>query len=119
MQTPKQWEYFTGLEKEGLVSLTDEGMTALAALVKELAGVKMATKQAVIESLHSLQDGLSEIEKIIRTTTTVLLAPSVFGPRVDDIVRLWAERVETDILKFGVDEKICANTKTAYASSIV
>ena len=68
----------------------------------------MATKQAVIESLHSLQDGLSEIEKIIRTTTTVLLAPSVFGPRVDDIVRLWAERVETDILKFGVDEKICA-----------
>lgn len=68
----------------------------------------MATKQAIIESLRSLQDGLSEIEKIIRTTTTVLLSPSVFGPRVDDIVRLWAERVDTDVLKFGVDEKICA-----------
>lgn len=33
-------KYFTGLEKEGLVSLTDEGMTALATLVKELSGVK-------------------------------------------------------------------------------
>jgi hypothetical protein len=31
-------KYFSGLEKEGLVSLTDEGMTALAAVVSELAG---------------------------------------------------------------------------------
>jgi hypothetical protein len=31
-------KYFSGLEKDGLVSLTDEGMTALAALVTELAG---------------------------------------------------------------------------------
>lgn len=33
-------KYFSGLEKDGLVSLTDEGMTALAALVSELAGAK-------------------------------------------------------------------------------
>jgi hypothetical protein len=31
-------KYFSGLEKEGLVSLTDEGMTALAALITELTG---------------------------------------------------------------------------------
>jgi hypothetical protein len=31
-------KYFSGLEKEGLVSLTDEGMNALAELVTELAG---------------------------------------------------------------------------------
>jgi hypothetical protein len=31
-------KYFSGLEKDGLVSLTDEGMTALAALVTEVAG---------------------------------------------------------------------------------
>lgn len=31
-------KYFSGLEKDGLVSLTDEGMTALASLVTELAG---------------------------------------------------------------------------------
>ena len=29
---------FSGLEKEGLVSLTDDGMTALASLISELAG---------------------------------------------------------------------------------
>jgi len=68
----------------------------------------MATKQAVIEALSSLQEGLSDIEKIIRTTTTVLLAPAVFGSKVDDVVRLWAERAEKDISKFGVDEKIRA-----------
>ncbi|MGO8757212.1 MAG: hypothetical protein ACLQG3_03725 [Terracidiphilus sp.] len=31
-------KYFSGLEKDGLVSLTDEGMNALASLVTELAG---------------------------------------------------------------------------------
>lgn len=31
---------FSGLEKDGLVSLTDDGMTALAALITELAGVE-------------------------------------------------------------------------------
>lgn len=31
-------KYFSGLDKDGLVSLTDEGMRALAALVTELAG---------------------------------------------------------------------------------
>lgn len=31
-------KFFSGLEKDGLVSLTDEGMTALAALITELAG---------------------------------------------------------------------------------
>jgi len=31
-------KYFSGLEKDGLVSLTDDGMTALAALITELAG---------------------------------------------------------------------------------
>src|SRR5208337_4199676 len=32
-------KYFSGLDREGLVSLTDEGMTALASLITELAGV--------------------------------------------------------------------------------
>jgi hypothetical protein len=31
-------KYFSGLEKDGLVSLTDDGMTALAGLITELAG---------------------------------------------------------------------------------
>jgi hypothetical protein len=31
-------KYFSGLEKNGLVSLTDDGMTALANLITELAG---------------------------------------------------------------------------------
>jgi len=31
-------KYFSGLEKDGLVSLTDDGMTALATLISELAG---------------------------------------------------------------------------------
>jgi hypothetical protein len=31
-------KYFSGLEKDGLVSLTDDGMTALANLITELAG---------------------------------------------------------------------------------
>ncbi len=31
-------KYFSGLEKDGLVSLTDDGMTALASLITELAG---------------------------------------------------------------------------------
>lgn len=31
-------KYFSGLDKEGLVSLTDEGMKALAKTVTELAG---------------------------------------------------------------------------------
>lgn len=31
-------KYFSGLEKDGLVSLTDDGMTALATLITELAG---------------------------------------------------------------------------------
>lgn len=33
-------KYFSGLDKDGLVSLTDEGMTALAVLVNDLAGGK-------------------------------------------------------------------------------
>ncbi len=33
-------KYFSGLEKDGLVSLTDDGMTALANLITELAGVE-------------------------------------------------------------------------------
>jgi hypothetical protein len=33
-------KYFSGLEKDGLVSLTDDGMMALANLITELAGVE-------------------------------------------------------------------------------
>ena len=33
---------FSGLDKDGLVSLTDDGMTSLASLVNELTGVEDA-----------------------------------------------------------------------------
>jgi len=68
----------------------------------------MANKQAVIESLRSLQESLSHIEKIIRTTNTVLLAPAVFGADVDDVVRLWADKLEKDLLRLGIDDRVCA-----------
>jgi hypothetical protein len=67
----------------------------------------MATKQAVLDSLRLLQDGLSEIAKIIQMRSTVLLSPAVFGTSVDDAVQLWAERIEKDIAKFGVDGAVC------------
>src|SRR5271165_1395734 len=68
----------------------------------------MASKQPVIESLRLLQDDLAGIARIIQTTRTVLLSPAVFGQEVDDVVRLWAERVEREVVKFGVDETVCA-----------
>jgi hypothetical protein len=68
----------------------------------------MATKQAVVDSLRLLQDSLSEIAKAIQTTSTVLLSPAVFGAKVDDAVQLWAESVEKEIVKFGVDGAVCA-----------
>ena len=55
-----------------------------------------------------LQGDLSDISRIVQATKTVLLAPAVFGSKVDDVVQLWAEQVEKEILRFGVDEKVCA-----------
>jgi hypothetical protein len=71
----------------------------------------MASKQAVVESLRLLQDGLTDIARIVQTTHNVLLAPAMFGQEVDDAVRIWSERVEKDIAKFGVDDKVIAKYK--------
>lgn len=68
----------------------------------------MASKEAVVESLRLLQESLTDIARIIQTTPTVLLSPAIFGHEVDDVVQLWAERVEKEITKFGVDDKVCA-----------
>lgn len=67
----------------------------------------MATKQSVVDSLRLLQGGLSEIAKTVHAKSTVLLSPSVFGSKVDEAVQLWAERIEKDVIKFGVDGAVC------------
>jgi hypothetical protein len=67
----------------------------------------MASKQVLLRSLTELQDGLTNILRAIQATKTVLLAPATFGGEVDDAVRAWAERIEKDIIKFGVNEIVC------------
>ena len=67
----------------------------------------MASKSAMVESLRALQDGLSDIAGVIQATNTVMLGPTAFGQLVDDAVQTWAERVEKEIRKFGVDESVC------------
>ncbi len=64
----------------------------------------MASKQAVINSVRELQTSLNEVARVIQTTRTVLMAPGVFGQRVETAVLVWAEQVEREIPKFGVDQ---------------
>ncbi len=68
----------------------------------------MPNKQLLLASLGDLQDSLTNISRAIQVTKTVLLAPAIFGQEVDDAVRVWAERVEKEIVKFGVDGTVCA-----------
>lgn len=68
----------------------------------------MASKQTLVESLRLFQESLASVARAIQTTRTVLLSPGIFGQEVDDVVRLWAERIEREVTKFGVDEKVCA-----------
>lgn len=69
----------------------------------------MASKTILIAALTELQTGLTKISKTIQTTTTVLLAPAVFGDDVSDAVRVWSERIEKDIVKFGVEAAVYTN----------
>jgi hypothetical protein len=66
----------------------------------------MASKQTVVQSLQALQEGLGNIARIIQTTNTILLAPEVFADEVNWAVEIWAERVEKELTKFGIDEAI-------------
>lgn len=66
----------------------------------------MANKDAVVQSLRELQEGLTSVGRIIQTTKTVLLAPEVFAQEVDYAVAIWADRVEQEVVKFGVDEAV-------------
>ncbi len=75
----------------------------------------MPNKQLLLASLGDLQDSLTNISRAIQVTKTVLLAPAIFGQEVDDAVRVWAERVEKEIVKFGVDGTVCA---TKYRDSL-
>ncbi len=68
----------------------------------------MPNKQLLLASLTELQDGLTNISRAIQVTKTVLLAPATFGGEVDDAVRVWAERIEKEIIRFGVDETVCS-----------
>lgn len=68
----------------------------------------MASKNAVVQSLRGLQEGLGNIARIIQTTKTVLLAPEVFAQEVDWAVTIWAEQIEKDISRFGVDDEVIA-----------
>jgi len=66
----------------------------------------MPNKQLLLASLKDLQDRLTSISRIIQVTNTILLAPTIFSGEVDDAVSVWAERVEREIIKFGVDETL-------------
>jgi hypothetical protein len=68
----------------------------------------MQNKQVLLISLRDLHERLASISRIIQVTTTVLLSPEVFNQEVDDAVRVWAEQLETDVVKFGVGEAVCA-----------
>src|SRR5712692_8197405 len=66
----------------------------------------MASKDAVVQSLRVLQEGLTSVARIIQTTKTVLLAPEVFAQEVDYAVAIWADHVEQEVIKFGVDDAV-------------
>jgi len=66
----------------------------------------MPSKQAVVQSLRELQEGLASVGRIIQSTNTVQLPPEVFVGEVDYAVGLWADRVEQHVVKFGIDEAI-------------
>ncbi len=62
----------------------------------------MASKDKVIQSLRSLQEGLVNIQRIVQTRKTTLLSPEVFSGEVDWAVNLWADSVEKEIPRFGI-----------------
>jgi hypothetical protein len=68
----------------------------------------MPNKQVLLASLRDLQEGLTNISRAIQVTKTVLLAPAIFGQEVDEAVRVWAERIDKEIIKFGVDKAVSA-----------
>jgi hypothetical protein len=75
--------------------------------------VAMANKQALVKSLGDLQERLTSISKTIHVTKTILLAPEIFAGDVDGAVQIWAEHVEKEITRFGVNETICAKYRDA------
>jgi hypothetical protein len=68
----------------------------------------MASKDKVVQSLRGLQGGLVSIQSIIQRTKTVLLSPEVFVEEVDWAVNLWADHVEKEIPRFGIEESVVA-----------
>jgi len=66
----------------------------------------MPSKPILLSALTDLQTSLTKVSKTIQTTKTVLMAPAVFGEDVNDAVRVWAERIEKDIDKFGVESDV-------------
>jgi hypothetical protein len=68
----------------------------------------MANKQNLLASLRDLHERLISISRIIQATNTVMLAPTAFSQEVDDAVQVWADRIEKEIIRFGVDEDICS-----------
>jgi hypothetical protein len=73
----------------------------------------MASKDAVVKSLRELQEGLASVGRIIQTTKTILLAPEVFAGEVDYAVAIWADRVEQEVTRFGVDEAVSKKYRDA------
>jgi hypothetical protein len=73
----------------------------------------MVNKQTLLRSLANLQDGLKVISRVIQATRTVQLSPEIFGDEVDDAVRVWAEHIEREIIRFGVEETVCAKYRVA------
>lgn len=66
----------------------------------------MASKEAVVQSLRVLQEGLVSVSRIIQTTNTVQLAPEIFAGEVDYAVGVWADKLEKEVTKFGIDEAV-------------
>ncbi len=68
----------------------------------------MPNKSAMLDSLHELQEDLKRVAVPIKGGKTVMIASESFGPEVDDAVRCWAERIDKQIVEFGVPENVAA-----------
>src|SRR2546430_325110 len=71
----------------------------------------MPSKPVLLAALTELQTGLTKISKTIQNTHTASLNPDIFGQDVNEAIGVWAERIERELSKFGVEAEVCSKYK--------
>src|SRR6184192_2028617 len=71
----------------------------------------MPNKPVLLAALTELQTSLTKISKTIQNTHTASLNPDIFGQDMNEAIGAWAERIERELSKFGIESEVCSKYK--------